>query len=136
MINDKIIAAINKSLSEINGIPTINPENKTYKPTQRVSWCRTTHLPAEPTQTTIGFDRQIRWGGLYQIDLFFPSNTGAIQPIADAVVAHFNTNRFIPLDDTNPEEVLTIRMAWRGTSAVETDWYRVPVLLRYEAFTQ
>lgn len=132
MVNNKIIELIDAELASITNVPVISYENITYKPSLRTSYIRTTLLPAEPTQTTIGYDRTLRWNGLYQLDLFVPANTGAQSVIADAIITHFQTNRFL-IDDTF---TLTILGAWRNAARTNTDWYQIPLLLRYETFTQ
>lgn len=133
MVENKIIQLINASLATVTNVPVITPENKTYKPTQRTPYIRPTILPSEPVQTTIGYDRTVRWTGLYQLDYFYPANTGAESDIAARIVEHFHTNRF--LNDGEGFQV-TIVMSWRATANTLTDWYRIPIMLRYETFTQ
>ena len=132
MVNNKIIELIDAELASITDVPVISYENVAYKPSLRTSYIRTTLLPAEPTQTTIGFDRTLRWNGLYQLDLFVPANVGAQSIVADGIISHFHINRFL-VDGTFK---LTIVNAWRNAARVNTDWYQIPILLRYETFTQ
>lgn len=134
MIFSPIITAINKQLALVPNAPTLAKENKVFKPTLRVKWMRSTLLPAEPTQVTIGEDRMLRYNGVCQVDVFMPADTGSEDALLDAIVSHFNhkDRRFL----NEAGEVVNIKLAWRGVGVSETDWYKVPVFIRYEMFTQ
>lgn len=133
MIYSPIINAINKQLALVPNAPALQKENKSFKPTLRTKWMRSTLLPAEPTQVSIGEDRMLRYNGICQVDVFVPADTGSDDTIFDAIVAHFNhkDRRFL----NEAGETINIKLAWRGTGITDTDWYRVPVLIRYEMFT-
>lgn len=133
MIYSPIINAINKQLKGIPNAPTLAEENKTYKPTLRTKWMRSTLLPAEPTQVTIGIDRMLRYNGVCQVDVFVPADSGSTDTIVDTIVAHFNSQPVRFLDEAG--ETINIKLAWRGVGTSETDWYRIPVFIRYEMFT-
>lgn len=132
MLYQDVINLINTHLAIVAGITPINPENKQYKPVLLTPYIRTTLLSNEPDQVTIGRDRTIRWGALYQIDCFFPENSGSDQTMIDTIVSYFNTTRFFT--DSNDFQV-TCTMAWRGSGLVTTPWYRAPVFLRLEWYS-
>jgi hypothetical protein len=134
MIFSPIINAINKQLKLVPNAPQLAEENKGFKPTLRTKWMRSTLLPAEPTQITLGQDRMLRYNGVCQVDVFVPATTGSDDALIDAIVAHFNAfeRRFLQ----EAGEQVNIKLAWRGVGTTETDWYRVPVFIRYEMFTQ
>lgn len=134
MIYSPIVKAINAQLKLVPNAPTLAEENKGYKPVLRTKWMRSTLLPAEPTQVSIGQDRMLRYSGVCQVDVFVPAATGSDDPIYDAIVAHFNAfeRRFLSQDG----EMVNIKLSWRGVGTTETEWYKVPVFIRYEMFTQ
>lgn len=129
---EQIINAINNALTSIPGLPTLFTENNAGKPQLLTPWMRSTIIPSEPTQVTIGLDRTLRFTGLVQVDYFIPSNQGSTTANVDVIINWFNDkdNRFI----TEDGKEITILMAWRGTSTTETDWYRTPIFIRYQTF--
>lgn len=131
-MNEKIIKAVNTALKALPGVPTLAEENVSFKPKLLTAWMRTTLLPSEPVQVTIGYDRTLRHNGLMQVDMFFPANTGSSPASVETVINWFNNkdNRFMTQDG----ERIIIESAWRGTASTNTDWYRVPVYLRYMTY--
>lgn len=132
MIN-KINDAVATTFRSIPGVPGLQDENSNYKPELLTPWARMTNLPAEPSPVTIGYDRQLRFSGLIQLDYFAVSNSSANLSPVSTIVDWFNhkDNRFL----NSGGLAVTILAAWRGTGVPDTDWYRVPVYLRYEAYS-
>lgn len=132
-MNSDIINAINTVIKSIPGVPTLAEENSSYKPELLTPWVRSTVLPAEPSQVFNGLNRTLRFSGLIQIDYFAPANTDADIEMIDNIVDYFNhkDNRFLTLDT----QELTFLAAWRGVGVPDTDWFRVPVYVRYETFS-
>ena len=131
-MNGKIITGINSAITSITGMPTLYEENKGGKPTLLTPWMRTTIIPNEPVQTSYGYDRQLRFTGLIQLDYFQPSNTSSDIANIDTIVDWFNgkDNRFLTSDGLP----ILIPLAWRGTATSGTDWYKVPIFIRYETY--
>lgn len=132
MIFSPVINAINKQLKLIPSAPTLAEENKGFKPTLRTKWMRSTLLPAEPTQISLGTDRMLQYTGVCQVDYFIPAGTGSDDAMIDTIVAYFNAadRRFL----TEAGQQVNIKLAWRGVGTTETDWYRTPIFIRYETF--
>lgn len=131
-MNGKIITGINNAIKSISGLPTLFEENMNGKPQLLTPWMRTTIIPNEPVQTSIGYDRQLRFTGLIQLDYFQPANTSSDISNVDIIVDWFNNkdNRFITYDGLD----ILVPLAWRGTGNSATDWYRVPIFIRYETY--
>ena len=87
---EQIINAINNALTSIPGLPTLFTENNAGKPQLLTPWMRSTIIPSEPTQVTIGLDRTLRFTGLVQVDYFIPSNQGSTTANVDVIINWFN----------------------------------------------
>jgi len=132
MNTSNLIDLLATRIGTIPNMPTLAKENTNFKPTLLKPWMRMTVIPGEPTQLSIGEDRLMRYTGLVQIDVFTPPNTGN-STASETLIAYFNNkaNRMLTLNG----EPLHISKAYRGTSQHNTDWFRVPVILRYEYTT-
>lgn len=134
MIYSPIINAINKQLKAINGAPVLAEENTSFKPVLRTPWMRSTLLPSEPVQMSLGDERILRYNGICQVDVFFPVGSGSTSQVVDQIVAHFNSLPVRFLDEAG--EKINIKLAWRGVGVNEPEWYKTPIFIRYEMFTQ
>lgn len=130
---DTIINLTNTKLATIPSLPTLYTENTSGSPPLRDPYMRTTLIPSEPLQITRGSNRTLQYTSLFQIDYFTPKTLGSLNPNIDSIVSFFNsdTNRLLS-DDMQ----VTVLRAWRGTSTTEDNWYRTPVMLRIQWFTE
>lgn len=133
MYYKQIIDGINAAIESIPNLPVLFKENKQGKPTDILTpWMRTTLLPAEPTQVTIGYERQLRYVGIVQLDYMTPLDYGSDIAQVDTIVSWFNDkdNRFI----NNNGIDYTILASWRGTSYAGDKWYQTPIFIRYQVY--
>lgn len=129
-------------LATTTNIPDIIGENETTTRTQNSSsavyktpYCRTTLIPARTDTVTLGNNGHDRWYGLYQIDLFFPTNDGVdgSNYAADQIINNFPAGTLIT------DSGITVRMSqtpWREAGFESSQWYIVPVVIAYEAYIQ
>lgn len=133
MYYKQIINGINNAIESIPGLPVLFKENTQNKPVDPLTpWMRSTILPSEPTQVSIGYERQMRYIGIIQVDYMVPPNTGSTANNIDVIVNWFNDkdNRFINNDGVD----FMILAAWRGTSFTGEKWYQTPIYLRYQFY--
>lgn len=88
-----IQAALYGHLLKLN-LPTamkIAPEGRNFD-AKGNAYLRPTYLPAEAGAPHIAYDREEEHVGLYQIDVFWPINTGIAAPlaVADAIRTHYD----------------------------------------------
>lgn len=131
MYYESIINGINNAIESIAGVPVLFKENKQNKPADVLTpWMRTTLLPSEPMEVTIGYDRQLRYTGIVQLDYFVPLNYGSTITDVDTIVNWFNNkdNRFININDIE----FIVLSSWRGTSIPGDKWYSTPIYIRVQ----
>ena len=128
----KIINTVNNAVQNLPNAPSnLFVENIQGKPVDVLTpWMRTTLLPSEPVQVTIGYERQLRYTSLIQLDYFQPLNVGSTSDFIDSTVDWFNNkdNRFMENDGFN----FTVLSAWRQTSEPTDKWYRTPIMIRVQ----
>jgi len=128
-----ISAALDGHLNTMASVPPIAWENKTYKPVKGTLYIRPTLLPGNTvgaTLSTAGTDEHV---GIYQIDVISEATKGKNAAI---VMADLVADRFKPVTEITYSGV-TVRAVTvsRGAGVVESGWYKIPVTVRYLAFT-
>lgn len=108
-------------------------ENKRYVPSLSQDYIRTTLIPTQTTKESLGLGGYNRLNGLFQIDLFYAAGRTPIKDInrrADEML-NFITNKMVISEgnsNTRIEEV------WRDVSITESDWFQLPVQVRWESY--
>jgi len=130
---------LNAPLAAIPDVPTIITENEKgfLKSDKELSarcgvYLRSTLLPAETVEETIGTCGWNKWHGLFQIDLFYPYGEGTDKSnklIDDIIAAYPQKDR---LGDR--KEKVHIRTVWRESAIQQTNFYMVPVVIRWDAW--
>lgn len=122
---NKILRGFEVQLATIASSTPIASPNVDYTPVVGTSFIRSTLLPAQTLQASIGIDGTNRYQGVYQVDVFSPQGTGPAAGIAlvDEIIELFPRGLSLSTDD------ITVRVA---TSSVlpareEPDWYQIPV---------
>lgn len=133
MIYAQIQTSLDAVLAAVAGIPAIQLENTLYNAKGRAltPFARTTLLPTQSTQRSVGVSGKNTYGGLFQIDLFYPLDKGKGTPniMADAVIAAFN-RRLI----TTPAGVqLVIQTAWCEAGRADDQYYNLPVVVQWQS---
>ena len=99
---------------------------ESYDPTLRQEWIRIALIPSESNNVTTGKDSILEANGLVQIDLFTPTSTRISLDIADSIVTTMNSKRLLAS--------FQIDRVWRGVDAIESDWVRTPIFVRFRKF--
>lgn len=70
-------------------------ENTAFTTSTNDPWCQVNFLPSEPDVVTLGPDGFNEQRGVFQISLFYPSNTGSgpAKAKADEIITAFPTGR-------------------------------------------
>lgn len=133
---------LDTQLATTTNIPSITNENETSSRPQtsatsvlKKPYIRTTLLPARTTTATLGPSGIDRWYGLYQVDIFFPTNDGTDGPdyAADQIISNFAAGTILTGDGV---QLRIAQTSWREAGTESTMWYQVPVMVEYEAFIQ
>ena len=133
MSNATIQNLLDTHLLTVTGLPTLQRENTRVTPQTGVPWSRATFLPAETLRETLGVTGRNRLRGLYQIDLFYPADTGALaaNEMADEVINDFRPG--IQLIHQQSNLIVHIEMAWREAGSRYEQFYNAPVIVRWRA---
>lgn len=112
---------------------TIAWANTHFQPTLGSPWVRANLIPAQTRQGSIGEDGTDLHQGIFQVDVFYPSNSGdgAAFALADDILEHFSRGTVLIADG------IRVRMETSNptTPNSEPDWYHVPVELRWFSYT-
>lgn len=131
-----ISAALDTRIGTLSGGSPIAYMNKRYEPTEGTLYLRPTMLPAETFGAVVGSsadggkDMQT---GLYQIDVFAPSDEGKNEAYtkADAIADHFK-----PVTELTYNGRIVRCVSVSIEPAIQDGgWYQVPVVVRYRAYT-
>lgn len=132
-----IRAALEAEIANVSGVPAAAQrcwENVRFEPTVGTAWVRMTLLPGETRPATMGANPQIRYNGLFQVDIFRPEGEGpgTAEALADAVRDRFN------VETTLTSGSITVRFNWSEKRAAIPDspWYQVPVLISWYTYAQ
>lgn len=117
----------------IVGLPTQQRENTHNVAVTNQPFTRTTLLPAESRNASIGTTGSVRRGGLFQLDLFYPSNAGtdSADDMADAALAAFSRGTIL----TDGTTTVTIELAWAEQGSIIETFYMIPIVIRWRSFT-
>ncbi len=123
--------ALDSRLSLLVGIPDVAWPNVEYSPSESVGYLRVTNLPNTTVTSDQGFVE--RHGGIYQVDVVYPTGNGrsAAETLADSVADHFSSSRSL----SSGGDTITIRAVSRGTGQQDGAWYLVPVFIEYVTYS-
>lgn len=124
-----IQAILDTQLKTVVGLPTLQLENTQNVGITGKAFSRATLLPARSYQMNVGPGGTMQLLGLYQIDLFYPINTGVstINAMVDAVIAAFPKGFLTDADGV----VVQIDVSWRETGRRVEQFYSVPVAVSW-----
>jgi hypothetical protein len=127
----EIQQALDNRLATVTGLPELQTENTRVNRTGKANtpFARGTLLPAQASQLTVGVGGVNTYSGLYQVDLFYPVDTGttAVNAMADAVMAKFVRGDTLVVDGVS----VHITLSWREVGRRDEPFYAVPVLVRW-----
>lgn len=131
----EIQAALDTQLLTVTGLPVLQTENTRFDGSKNVpAFCRSTLLPAQTTVIGLGAGSaaQTQMQGLYQVDVFYPQDSGttAARTLADAVVAVFPVGlRLVEGSSTVTVEVASVMTAYSINK-----YYCVPVRIQWNVY--
>lgn len=114
----------------------VQTANIHYKPKLLTPWARTTLLPSETRNLTLGNQPCVNVNGVFQVDIFYPSGSGttASETTLHDLLTYFYSNRRIQIN--NSGQYIQIRTIWENVATTEPDWYQTSISLRYEYITR
>lgn len=127
----EIQTLLDTRLATVVGLPELQKENMRVNRDgkSKTPLARATLLPNQATQLTVGVNGKNTYSGLYQIDLFYPLDTGtaAVNAMADLVMEKFVRG------DTLTVGGLTVHItiSWREAGRRDEPFYAVPVLVQW-----
>ena len=128
----RVQALLDAQLKTVTGLPTLQLENTRVQLKDRSAFCRGTINPAQSNVLTVGYNGQRQLQGIYQVDSYFPQDTGATaaHDIADAIVAAF------PIGLSRTDGVATVRITVASVLFANSleRFFGVPVVIQWTAF--
>lgn len=137
MINYSAVQTIlNTQLKTVVGLPTYTEENVKAVPDSTVPWCRSTLLPAETQIIGIGTGGQRKDQGLYQIDIYWPQNSGSLDAntMGDLIQNSFVRGTYY----INGTVKVLIDSVYRLPAGplTGTVFYHIPLMVRWSYYDQ
>jgi hypothetical protein len=127
--------ALDLHLIAVSGLPSdVQTENTQIAVTAGSAWVRSTLAPAENNDITTGIGGMVQKHGLYQIDLFYPINTGTMdaRTMGDTICAAFARGTTL----NNSGYQVIVEAAWQDTidTFVDSQQIRLPVTVRWSCY--
>lgn len=129
-MNEAIYQALVAQLKTVAGLPTLQLENTVIQP--KGAFTRATLIRARPSQLTVGATGKDLHGGLFQVDIFVPVNTGttSANALADQIIAAFPRGTALVAGSA----IVHVRIAYRETAGRMNDqFHQVPVVVEWQA---
>lgn len=127
----EIQSALDARLATVTGLPELQTENKRVNRDgkSKTPFARGTLLPNQATQLTVGKNGVNTYSGLYQVDLFYPIDSGvtAANSMADAVMEKFVRGDTLTVGGIT----VHITISWREAGRRDEPFYAVPVLVQW-----
>jgi hypothetical protein len=125
-------AALDACLATVPGIPPIQLENTANAPKTGVAFSRGTLIPSRTNAPTVG-PGATELNGLYQVDLFYPTNTGTAtsNAMVEAVIAKFPSHTTLPVRDGL---TVLIDVAWREAAQRDMTFMNTPVVVSWSCW--
>ncbi len=130
-----ISVALNKKIQAYSVANTrpVAYENIEYEPIVGTMYLRPTLLPAKSSQAGLGTAGQERHEGIYQIDVFAPSNKPLVVALteADAIANYFTRGLTLTYNAVN----VRVNTASQGRANRDGAWFVIPVFIDYLSYT-
>lgn len=127
-----ISAALDTQLNTMVGLPAVAWPNRKYIPVQGTLYIRPTLIQGSTVTATIGLGSDLSTG-IYQVDIFSPSDEGKNEAVtmADTIADHFARDT----DLTYNSRTVTIKSTSQTRQFVEDGWYHLVLDIVYCAYT-
>lgn len=137
-----ILSALNTRLSQLTFSPAIsvaypNVSFTPPAPSATAKYLRATHLPADTFSQSVGYEGSLRYGGLYQVDLFTGANFGEPNAvaIAEQIISWFKRGTRLTKNNFVIETDAPYRMNYEK-DAESDSWWMLPVRIPYFCFAK
>ena len=119
-------------LNTLDGLPTVQLENKRLKTVTNQPFVRATLMPTQTEIAALGVFGYDRAGGMYQVDCYYPIDDGATpcSTMADNIIAHFNKGLVL----TSGEYMLQVDITFRETARALQNFYNIPVIVTWHSY--
>ena len=124
-------AALDTRLTTLAGSTPIAWENTNYKADADTEFLRSTFIPSDTSQYTLGDTGKDVTRGLYQVDVFAPAQMGRTTK-PDSIADHFKRGTILTKNATR----VRIRSVSVGRGTLDGAWYIVPVTMNFETITE
>ena len=126
-----ISSSLDKHLNDMVGKPSVAWENKEFKPVNGELWIRPTNIQGDSLAITTDQDETI---GIYQVDIFAPSNNGKYDALvmADKIASQFKQDASMSY---NGQAVRIRNVSRRTISNNDDGWLHIAVEITYYAFS-
>lgn len=125
--------ALDAQLQTITNLPTLQTENNRFNASTNIaSWVRSTLMPAQSSVLAIGPNALTQMQGFYQVDVFYPADTGitAARTLADTIVSTFPVGlRLVGSSGTVIVDVTSVITAYSINK-----YYCIPVRIQWSVF--
>lgn len=126
-----IQGALRSRLSTLPSLPPVAWENVDYEPESTTLYFRAVGLPSETIQACLGDEGKDEHLGIFQVDVFVPGGRGRTT-WPDDIADHFKRGTVLTQNTVNVR-ITTVSVE---AGIKEENFYRVPVSISYQAFTE
>lgn len=132
-IYDNIRAALETTLSNVTGIPSIAWENVNFTPTTGTSFVKATFIPTRREPAVRGTNPQMLYQGVFQVDCYVSDGNGpaAGDDLADSIIEAFEATT----DVSHGGTIVSIRYAERGLARQDGSYYMIPVSIGWYIYS-
>jgi len=135
---DDIRSALETRLSGLSGIPSvITYENMKLKPTTGTAFLQTYFVPTSRRRAYISATPQMRYEGLFIVNVHVPENTGpgVADDYANIIIEGLDANTQLSFTNPSAETIyVSCDYAERTNGIEESPWYRVPVTINWFSY--
>jgi len=134
-INSTIKGLLAARLNTLSPVLPVAWENFPLATVQGVPWLMVHQLPATQARITLGPDGWCKYPGIFQVDVLYPIGKGwkDLMATVDAICNLFLQNEGILAEQGNLK--IVVLAAGPGPAMREENWYKVPVSIRYECYS-
>ncbi|MCG8608957.1 MAG: DUF4128 domain-containing protein [Pseudomonadales bacterium] len=127
-----ISAALSGRLNTLTDLPPVAWMNRIYSPVDGTLFLKEFWMPGEVEQSDLGTSGRDFHQGIYQVNIFCPTNNAKNEGLvlADRIADHFARSTTLTYNDVN----LRITKTKIVGGAPDGAWWIVPVEIHYETY--
>lgn len=132
-IYDNIRSALETTLNNIEGLPSVAWENVNFSPTTGTSFVKPRLAPTRREPAVRGTNPQMLYQGVFQVDCYVAEGNGpaAGDDLADSIIEAFEATTDISYGGTT----VSIRYAERGLARQDGSYYMIPVSIGWYIYS-